>query len=58
MDLLLDLAERQRIDLGWISVAALVEQFVAESARVAPYVPIERRAEWLALLWHFIDERA
>ena len=49
MDLLLDLAERQRIDLGRISVAALVEQFVAESARVAPYVTIERRAEWLVL---------
>ena len=49
MDLLLDLAERQRIDLGRISVAALVEQFIAESARVASYVPIERRAEWLVL---------
>ena len=49
MDLLLELAERQRIDLGRISVVALVEQFVAESARVAPYVPIERRAEWLVL---------
>ena len=49
MDLLLDLAERQRIDLGRISVVVLVEQFVAESVRVAPYVPIERRAEWLVL---------
>ena len=49
IDLLLDLAERQRIDLGRISVVALVEQFVAESVRVAPYVPIERRAEWLVL---------
>jgi hypothetical protein len=39
MDLLLDLAERQRIDLGRISVTALVEQFVAESARVAPTSP-------------------
>ena len=29
MDLLLDLAERQRIDLGRISMLALVEQFVA-----------------------------
>ena len=49
MDLLLDLAERQRIDLGRISVAALVDQFVAESARAALYVTIERRAEWLVL---------
>ena len=49
MDLLLDLAERQRVDLGRISVVDLVEQFVAESVRVASYVPIERRAEWLVL---------
>jgi segregation and condensation protein A len=49
MDLLLDLADRQRIDLGRISVVALVEQFLAESARFAHYVPVERRAEWLVL---------
>ena len=49
MDLLLYLAERQRIDLGRISVVALVEQFLAESTRVAHYVPVERRAEWLVL---------
>ena len=49
MDLLLDLAEQQRIDLGRISVVVLVEQFVAAFERLAPHVPLERRAEWLVL---------
>ncbi len=49
MDLLLDLAERQRIDLGRMSVLALAEQFVAAMARVADTVPIERRANWVVL---------
>jgi segregation and condensation protein A len=49
MDLLLDLAERQRIDLGRISVRALAEQFVAEMERVAAHVPVERRADWVVL---------
>jgi segregation and condensation protein A len=49
MGLLLDLAERQRIDLGRISIVALVEQFVVVAARLAPYVPIERRADWLVM---------
>lgn len=49
IDLLLDLAERQRIDLGRVSIVALVEQFVAASVRVAAYVPIERRADWLVM---------
>jgi segregation and condensation protein A len=49
MDLLLDLAERQRIDLGRISVRALAEQFVTEMERVAAHVPVERRADWLVL---------
>jgi segregation and condensation protein A len=49
MDMLLDLAERQRIDLGRISVRALAEQFVAEMERVAAHVSVERRADWLVL---------
>lgn len=49
LDLLLDLAERQRLDLGRISVVALVEQFVAASARLAAHVPVERRADWLVM---------
>jgi segregation and condensation protein A len=49
MDLLLDLAERQRIDLGRISVLALVEQFVAAMERLTAQVPVERRADWVVV---------
>lgn len=49
MDLLLDLAERQRIDLGRISVLQLAEQFVAEAERLTAHVPLERRADWMVV---------
>jgi segregation and condensation protein A len=49
IDLLLDLAERQRLDLGRISVIALVDQFVAASAQLAAHVTLERRADWLVM---------
>jgi segregation and condensation protein A len=49
IDLLLGLAERQQIDLGRISIVALVEQFVAASVQVAAHVPVERRADWLVM---------
>lgn len=49
IDLLLDLAERQRLDLGRISVVDLADQFVAAVAQVSPHVPIERRADWLVM---------
>jgi segregation and condensation protein A len=49
IDLLLDLVERQRLDLGRISVIDLVDQFVAASAQLAAHVPIERRADWLVM---------
>ena len=49
MDLLLDLAERQRIDLGRMSVLALAEQFVAALEEMADKIAIERRADWLVL---------
>ena len=45
MDLLLDLVERQRIDLGRLSILILVEQFVAASEQMRDRVPIERRAD-------------
>ena len=48
-DLLLDLAERQRIDLGVMSVLALAEQFADAVERLAGSVPVERRAEWLVM---------
>jgi segregation and condensation protein A len=49
MDLLLELAERQRIDLGKMSILALAEQFAAAMLELAGSVPIERRADWLVL---------
>jgi segregation and condensation protein A len=49
IDLLLDLAERQRLDLGRISVVDLVDQFVAAVAQMSLHVPIERRADWLVM---------
>jgi len=49
LDLLLELAERQRIDLGRMSVQALAEQFVAALATLAATVPLELRADWLVL---------
>ena len=49
MDLLLDLAERQLIDLGKMSILGLAEQFVAVMQEVVGRVAIERRADWLVL---------
>jgi segregation and condensation protein A len=49
LDLLLDLAERERIDLSRISVTDMVDQFVAAMARYEGHVPLERRADWLNL---------
>ena len=49
MDLLLALAERQRIDFGNMSVRALAEQFVAALEQLAGRVTIERRADWVVL---------
>ena len=49
MDLLLDLAERQRIDLGQISILQLAEQFVAAMQRLERHVALERRADWLVM---------
>jgi len=49
MDLLLDLAERQRIDLGRISILQLTEQFIAAMDRLQRHVALERRADWLVM---------
>lgn len=49
MDLLLDLAERQRIDLGRISFLAVVQQFAAELEGRLRATSIERRADWLVV---------
>ncbi|WP_306417747.1 segregation/condensation protein A, partial [Gluconacetobacter azotocaptans] len=47
LDLLLDLAERQHIDLGVMSVAALADQFAAGFAAAQHQVPLAQRAEWV-----------
>ena len=44
IDLLLDLAERQRIDLGQISILQLAEQFVAAMQLLERHAALERRA--------------
>ena len=49
MDLLLELAERSRVDLGRISVLDLVEQFVAAVDGLTGRVTPERHAGWLVL---------
>ena len=49
MDLLLDLAERQRVDLGRLSMLELVEQFVAAMDRLRGRMVPERQAERLVL---------
>ena len=49
MDLLLDLAERQRIDFGRMSILALADQFVAAVERLVGKVALERRADWHVL---------
>jgi segregation and condensation protein A len=49
MDLLLDLAERQRVDLGQMSILALAEQFAAALEQLGDRVPIERQADWVVL---------
>ena len=49
MDVLLDLAERQRIDFGRMSILDLAEQFVAAMARLADRVTLEQRADWLVV---------
>jgi segregation and condensation protein A len=49
MDLLLDLAERQRIDFGRMSILELADQFVAAVERLVGKVALERRADWHVL---------
>jgi len=49
MELLLDLAGRQRIDLGRLSILGLIEQFLAELGGRLCQVAIERRADWVVV---------
>ncbi len=47
IDLLLELARAQRVDLGRISVLALVEQFVAAVGAAVGAAPLARLGDWL-----------
>jgi segregation and condensation protein A len=47
IDVLLDLVQRQRIDLGAISIVDLANQFVAALGRLGSQVPLERQGEWV-----------
>ena len=58
LDVLLDLAERERIDLGRISVVDMVDQFLAAMARYEHYVALERRADWLVLAARLLHLRS
>ncbi len=49
LDLLLDLAERERIDLSRLSVVDMTDQFLAAMVRYERHVRLERRADWLVL---------
>lgn len=49
IDLLLELAEQQRIDLGRVSIVDLAEQFVAALTRLSAHVSLERRADWVVM---------
>ena len=58
MDLLLDLAERQRIDLGRLSIRVLVQQFMSELEGRLRAVPIEQRADWVVLAARLVQLRS
>ncbi|MFL5254354.1 MAG: segregation and condensation protein A [Rhodopila sp.] len=55
LDLLLDLVERERIDLNRISVRVMAEQFVAAMAQFEKRVPLERRAGWVVLATRLVE---
>ena len=54
MELLLDLAGRQRVDLGRLSILELIGQFLAELDGRLRQVAIERRADWLVTASHLV----
>ena len=58
LDLLLDLAERARIDLSRISVTDMADQFLAAMVRYERHVTLERRADWLILAARLLQLRS
>jgi segregation and condensation protein A len=49
MDLLLELAQRQRVDLGQLSILLLAQQFVEAVESAGLRVPLERQGDWLVM---------
>jgi chromatin segregation and condensation protein Rec8/ScpA/Scc1 (kleisin family) len=45
MNLLLDLVNRQHVDLGRVSMLLLLEQFLSASEQMRGRVPIERQGD-------------
>ncbi|GGC65408.1 segregation/condensation protein A [Siccirubricoccus deserti] len=60
LDLLLDLARAQKVDLAQLSITALAAQFavVVEAALAARTVPLPRLAEWLIMAAWLVALRA
>jgi hypothetical protein len=60
LDLLLELARAQRVDLAQLSITALAEQFAAvvEAALARRTVPLPRLAEWLIMAAWLVALRA
>ena len=58
IDFLLEMALRQKIDLGRISVLELADQFQEAVTLLAGEIPIERRADWLVMAARLIQLRA
>nr|WP_246330336.1 segregation/condensation protein A [Endobacter medicaginis] len=58
MDLLLDLAERQRLDLGRISILQLAEQFATAMNALEAVVPLNRRGDWLVMATRLVQLRS
>jgi segregation and condensation protein A len=58
MDWLLDLAERQRIDLCRLSIFALIQQFVAELEGRLRAASIEQRADWVVVVARLLQLRS
>lgn len=58
LDLLLDLAERQRLDLGVLSIADLAAQFVEEAERLARTTPLMPRADWVIWIARLVFMRS
>ena len=50
IDLLLELARQQRVDLSRISILALADQLIAVMTKAGRPVPLERQGEWLVIV--------